>query len=123
MSDESQREEHEAVPDCLTIEEAARILRIGRTAAYSLARQWRDTDGNAGIPYLAFGASYRVPTAALESMLGRRITHVPDPKRANRAEPTARASVCSTHEVEEADVGPLRRRRPKSTGAGQGSLL
>ncbi len=45
MSEQSQCEDHEAVPDCLTIEEAARILRIGRTAAYSLDRQWRDTDG------------------------------------------------------------------------------
>jgi hypothetical protein len=33
-------------PDFLTLEEAARILRIGRNQAYELARVWRATDGS-----------------------------------------------------------------------------
>jgi excisionase family DNA binding protein len=60
----------EAVPDFFTVEEAAQILRIGRTAAYALARQWRVTDGHEGLPVVAFGRLLRVPRAALESFAG-----------------------------------------------------
>jgi hypothetical protein len=77
MDPASSKPEPSRVPDCLTVEEAARVLRIGRTAAYAQTRLWRETGGRAGIPYLAFGSSFRVPTAALEVMLGRPITHVP----------------------------------------------
>jgi hypothetical protein len=40
--------EQTSLPDFLTIDEAARVLRLGRTAAYEQARIWRDTDGRAG---------------------------------------------------------------------------
>lgn len=73
------------VPDFLTIEEAARVCRIGRTAAYKLARDWRRSAGATGLPNVAFGSTYRVPTGALEAMLGRPITHVPTPRRVARA--------------------------------------
>lgn len=73
------------VPDFLTIEEAARVCRIGRTAAYKLARDWRRSTGATGLPNVAFGSTYRVPTAALEAMLGRPITHLPIPQRSPRA--------------------------------------
>ncbi len=42
--------ELDPVPDVLTIEEAALVLRIGRTAAYEQARIGRETGGHAGIP-------------------------------------------------------------------------
>jgi hypothetical protein len=57
-------------PDFFTIEEAARILRIGRTAAYELARKWRATDGREGLPVVVFGRLLRVPRAALEELSG-----------------------------------------------------
>ncbi len=38
------------VPDLLTVEEAARVMRIGRTKAYALAREWRATNGRSGLP-------------------------------------------------------------------------
>lgn len=56
------------LPDFLTVEEAARVLRIGRTAAYALARTWRDTNGRDGLPVVTFGRVLRVPRAALERM-------------------------------------------------------
>jgi Helix-turn-helix domain len=58
--------ELDPVPDLLTLEEAARVLRIGRTAAYAQARVARETDGRAGIPNIAIGGQYRVPRGALE---------------------------------------------------------
>jgi len=63
--------------DFLTVEEAARVLRIGRTAAYALARTWRETDGREGLPVVAFGRLLRVPRAALEAMSGAPIAGPP----------------------------------------------
>ena len=60
----------EALPDLLTVEEAADILRIGRTKAYALAAQWRATNGGEGLPVLDFGSVLRVPRHALETMVG-----------------------------------------------------
>jgi hypothetical protein len=69
--------EPDPLPDLLTIEEAALILRIGRTAAYEQARLWRVTGGQVGIPNILVGRQYRVPRAALEATIGRPITHIP----------------------------------------------
>lgn len=79
------------LPDLLTIEEAAEILRLGRTKAYALARQWRATGGKAGLPVLDFGNVLRVPRHALEQLVGAEL-HAPavlrrvDPDE--QAEPT-----------------------------------
>lgn len=56
-------------PQTLTVEEAAGILRIGRTAAYALAREWRSTGGRSGLPVLQLGRTLRVPRAALLRLL------------------------------------------------------
>jgi excisionase family DNA binding protein len=53
-------------PMVLTVEEAARLLRISRSYAYELARRYRDSGGLEGIPVLSFGgSSLRVPYRAL----------------------------------------------------------
>jgi excisionase family DNA binding protein len=57
-------------PDFLTVEEAAKVLRLGRTAMYRLVR--------AGvIPSERFGKQFRIPRVALEQMLGGPITWPP----------------------------------------------
>ena len=57
--------------DFITVEEAARRLRIGRTRAYVEARLYVDTDGAEGvIPAIAVGRIYRVPVARLEEIAG-----------------------------------------------------
>jgi len=48
-------------PDMLTIEEAAEYLRISRALGYQLARQYRTTDGEAGLPVVQLGRCLRVP--------------------------------------------------------------
>jgi excisionase family DNA binding protein len=58
----------EDLPEFLTVEEAAEVLRIGRTAAYMLTRRWRDSDGREGLPVERLGRLLRVPRAALERM-------------------------------------------------------
>jgi hypothetical protein len=58
--------------EVLTVEEAAAILRIGRNAAYSLARQWRATGGREGLPCIELGRTLRVPRAGLQQLLDAR---------------------------------------------------
>jgi hypothetical protein len=55
--------------EVLTVEEAASILRIGRTAAYAAARQWRASGGTEGLPCIEIGRTLRVPRAALRHLL------------------------------------------------------
>lgn len=57
------------LPEVLTVEEAAKVLRIGRGAAYELARQFRETDGREGLPVVPLGRSLRVPKVALRRLL------------------------------------------------------
>ncbi len=49
----------------LTIPEAAAVLRIGRTAAYELARRYLATGGREGLPVVRLGRMLRVPSYAL----------------------------------------------------------
>jgi hypothetical protein len=49
----------------LTIEEAARVLRIGRSLAYQLANEYLATGGTAGMPVIRVGGCLRVPRWAL----------------------------------------------------------
>jgi excisionase family DNA binding protein len=62
----------EDLPEFLTVEEAAAVLRIGRTSAYLLAQQWRLTGGETGLPVVRIGRQLRVPRAALERMTDSR---------------------------------------------------
>jgi hypothetical protein len=119
--------ELDPVPDLLTLEEAARVLRIGRTAAYAQARVARETDGRAGIPNITIGGQYRVPRGALEARIGRPITHIPSGRRPDgRAGGVSRAVDAGDGLV--APVRPLRSPRQRRAsqrphGGVQGSLL
>lgn len=56
-------------PEVLTVEEAAAILRIGRSCAYALARQYRATGGREGLPVIKLGRHLRVPRNGLTRLL------------------------------------------------------
>lgn len=58
------------LPDVLTVEEAAAVLRVGRGVAYAMAQRWRATNGREGLPVISMGRCLRVPRAALERLLG-----------------------------------------------------
>ena len=64
----------EAIPELLTIEEAAAVLRIGRTAAYQLARRYLASGGKEGLPVVRVGRLLRVPRVELEELIGGPIT-------------------------------------------------
>ena len=56
------------------MEEAARLIRVGRTKAYAMAREWRESGGRAGLPVVDFGHVLRVPRHALEQLIGAELT-------------------------------------------------
>ena len=62
------------LPDFFTIEEAGRIIRVGRSSAYALAREFLATGGVSGLPVVRFGRLLRVPRVALEDLLGGTVT-------------------------------------------------
>ncbi len=80
------------VPDLLTIEEAARVLRIGRTKAYAMGQEWRVTEGRSGIKVREFGGQLRVPRAWIEEQLGAPLRSIPQrPGRTNATNNEGRA--------------------------------
>jgi hypothetical protein len=63
----------------LTIDEAARVLRIGRSLAYELARQYDATGGVSDLPVIRLGGCLRVPRwALLELALTGRVVRLCD---------------------------------------------
>ena len=59
----------EDLPAMLTVEEAARVLRIGRSLAYQLATRYLDSGGTDGLPVLRIGGVLRVPAFALRELI------------------------------------------------------
>jgi len=118
------------LPAVLTIEEAAALLRIGRTKAYAMSREWRSTQGRSGLPVIDFSGVLRVPRAALETMIGVPVGSLGAPAPGPAEEPPVGLSsqdetVASPPEGDtvapipiERSGGPARRRR----GAGSGQL-
>jgi hypothetical protein len=83
----------------LTVEEAAKVLRIGRTKAYALATEWRATGGRSGLPVVDFGHVLRVPLCQLEELLGGPLTAPAVARTAERApEPTVAQDATSMAE-------------------------
>lgn len=65
------------IPNFLTVEEAAQVLRIGRSAAYKQARRFLVTQGSEGLPVVRLGRSLRVPRVRLEALAGGPLTSGP----------------------------------------------
>ena len=57
---------HDDVPTFMTIEQAAKLLQIGRSKAYELAAEWEHTRGVSDLPAVRIAHQKRVPREALE---------------------------------------------------------
>ena len=53
------------MPTFLTVEQAAKVLQLGRSKAYELTVEWERSGGKSGIPFVWFGNQKRVPLDAL----------------------------------------------------------
>lgn len=54
----------------VTVEEAAHLMRIGRTKAYAMAREYLNSGGTSGLPVISFGPGcLRVPRWALIELI------------------------------------------------------
>ncbi|MCB0977664.1 MAG: helix-turn-helix domain-containing protein [Acidimicrobiales bacterium] len=92
----------------LTVEEAAAVLRIGRTAAYALTRQWRATGGVDGLPVVRVGRLLRVPVHQLERLAAGAIEPV-EPAPADRPATAATSTPPAPAPVPRSTTGRSRR--------------
>ena len=58
-------DEWSELPIMLTVEDAARVLRVSRSKAYEMAKQYTTTGGTTGLACLRLGDLLRVPKFAL----------------------------------------------------------
>jgi len=74
-------DEWNALPIMLTIDEAARVLRIGRSKAYEMAATYTSSVGTQGLPCLRLGDLLRVPKFALHEYVttGHIVQLIPQP--------------------------------------------
>jgi hypothetical protein len=102
-------DELEGLPIMLKVEEAARVLRIGRTLAYDLATRFEAGDPT-GLPVVRVGGCLRVPRWALVELI-----------RHGRVSGHLRPVVDALKEPEPATEEPggsgARRQRAAATGA------
>ena len=60
----------DGLPLMLTVEEAAKVLRVSRTTAYKLVQEYRATGGRTGIPHVRLGARVLVRRVDLGEIVG-----------------------------------------------------
>ena len=111
----------EELPEMLTISEAARRLRIGRTLAYQLAARFLNGEPG-GIPTIRLGGTLRVPSVALDDLMRMRRVVTSD-------DLTAAVALAIDDYLRGTDTttpshpSPSRRRRVARTRTAQLSLL
>lgn len=89
-----------------TVDEAASVLRIGRTLAYQEATRFEATGGAAGLPVVRVGRVLRVPRAALEALAGTTLDTAPGARAVSDAVLPPKADRSPTF------TPPVRRGRP-----------
>jgi excisionase family DNA binding protein len=53
------------VPRFLTVEQAGKLLQLGRSKTYELTVEWERSGGRSGIPFVWFGNQKRIPLDGL----------------------------------------------------------
>lgn len=118
----------DGVPVLLTVEEAGELLRVGRSKAYAMAREWRETDGRSGLPVIDLGHVLRVPRTALEELIGADLSEVVSRVKVTEpAAPTANPPIptngSAKAEAAEPSVTAPRTRRRRNRIANQLDLF
>ncbi len=103
----------------LTVEEAAGLLRIGRTKAYDMTREWRANGGKSGLPVLDCSNVLRVPVYPLAEMLGVEVSHLLALLHAGTAAPEPEPSPAPAPQSPITAAKPTRNRRKPATTINQ----
>ena len=67
----------EDLPPLLTVEQAAKVLQIGRSKAYELTVEYERTGGRSGLPFVWIGNQKRIPLDELVAYIQRQLLHPP----------------------------------------------
>jgi len=78
------RQDDDRPLEFLTIPQAGKVLGLGRTKAYAMAKRFRDTDGREGLPNVNFWGSPRVPVWALKKLVDDALRPTPESSPAVR---------------------------------------
>jgi excisionase family DNA binding protein len=65
------------LPPLLTVEQAAKVLQIGRSKAYELTVEYERSGGRAGLPFIWVGNQKRIPRDELVAYVERQLLHPP----------------------------------------------
>ncbi len=65
------------LPPFMTVEQAAKVLQLGRSKTYELTVEWQYSSGKSGLPFVWFGSQKRVPRAALVRLIEMTLDHPP----------------------------------------------
>ena len=57
------------LPPFLTVEQAARVLQLGRSKTYELTVEYERSGGKSGLPFIWFGHQKRIPRTVLIRLL------------------------------------------------------
>ncbi len=65
------------LPPFLTVEQAGKVLQLGRSKTYELTVEWERSGGKSGIPFVRFGSQKRIPRDALVRFDDAQLGHLP----------------------------------------------
>ncbi len=65
------------LPPFLTVEQAGKVLQLGRSKTYELTVEWERSGGKSGIPFVRFGSQKRIPRDALVRFVEAQLGHLP----------------------------------------------
>lgn len=65
------------LPPFLTVEQAGKVLQLGRSKTYELTVEWERTGGRSGIPFVWFGNQKRIPRDALARYVEAQLARQP----------------------------------------------
>lgn len=69
MDEDEENNVIDELPQFLTVEQAAKVLQLGRSKAYDLTVEWERTEGLSGLPFAWIGHQKRVPREAIERIV------------------------------------------------------
>ena len=65
------------LPPFLTVQQAAKVLQLGRSKKYELTVEYERSNGASGLPFVWLGQQKRIPRSALIRLMNVGLPHDP----------------------------------------------